>query len=149
MFGSIAITTRPAGARIFLDGSDKGLSRPGADPQGESDPMVISGLRTGAHRVEIEYEGRRSGIQRVNVSPGEAASAQLAIWVPDIRVQTISGKTVSGMLRQKNDLGDLVIQVSPKGAPISLLNTQVASSRKLNPGEVSKLLELLDSASDK
>jgi hypothetical protein len=144
MTGTVAVTTLPANAKVFIDGTEKGLSSSGAAAGNESDPFIISGLTRGSHVVEIEFNGRKSAPQRVNVTAGEAVSVQLAVWVPNVRVRTISGKSVTGMLREENDLGDLVIQTGPRAAPITLLKTQVARKEMLSAQESQALLEKLE-----
>jgi hypothetical protein len=54
--GSLFVSTTPEGARILLDGRERGVT-----------PKVIPGLAAGPHRLELEREGFKKKTARVVV----------------------------------------------------------------------------------
>lgn len=54
--GGIAVTSRPSGARVLLDGQDVGVT-----------PTVISDVAAGAHDLRIELDGYRPWLASVDV----------------------------------------------------------------------------------
>lgn len=63
-FGDISVTSDPAGARIFLDGEDTGLTT----------PAVLEQVRTGRHDVTVELDGYVPQSQSVVVSRSQTAA---------------------------------------------------------------------------
>ena len=58
--GGIRVTTRPAGARVFVDGEAQGFA-----------PVEVGTLRTGKHFIRVERPGFKIGGQIVEVTPEE------------------------------------------------------------------------------
>jgi hypothetical protein len=58
--GALRVETRPAGARVIVDGSAAGLT-----------PLVLDRLASGDHRVRIEQGGYRAVLSTVKVVGGE------------------------------------------------------------------------------
>jgi hypothetical protein len=58
--GSVFVETRPAGARVFIDGRDVGTS-----------PVDVPGVRAGSHVVRLELAGHKRWTASVSVVAGE------------------------------------------------------------------------------
>jgi hypothetical protein len=71
VLGSVAVTTTPVGARVFVDGRSRGVS-----------PLTIADLAAGDHRVAVERDAAKSE-RVVAVQPGTTASV----------VFTLAGRT--------------------------------------------------------
>ncbi len=57
--GSLRVTSRSSGARVRLDGQDVGAT-----------PLVIDGLRVGAHQIEVQEPGEPTRSRTVRVRAG-------------------------------------------------------------------------------
>jgi len=67
--GSIAVTSTPDGARIYLDGLETG----------EVTNAVLTNVPDGAHTVRVELDGYRTAETAVTVAAGETAEAAFAL----------------------------------------------------------------------
>ena len=69
--GSIRVTSTPTGARVFLDGTDKGLNT----------DCTLTKVSTGSHSLKLVMTGYTDFLTTVNVTTGQTAtvSATLAV----------------------------------------------------------------------
>jgi hypothetical protein len=59
-FGSLSVESRPAGAKVFIDGKPAGAT-----------PLTLPRLGTGEHEVRLEHEGYRRWSSSVKIVSGE------------------------------------------------------------------------------
>jgi len=71
--GSLYVVSRPADARLFIDGQAYGTA-----------PAVVPGLRAGRHVVRVELQGYRAWEQSVEVQPGQRVRVD-ATLLPESR----------------------------------------------------------------
>ena len=60
LFGSLTVESRPAGAKVFIDGQPAGAT-----------PLTLPRLGTGDHEVRLEHEGYRRWSSSVKIVSGE------------------------------------------------------------------------------
>ena len=65
-YGSLIVKTVPAGAMVWLNGEQRGVS-----------PITLSDLRTGPHQVRVTMEGYKELVQGVQVVPYSTESLHL------------------------------------------------------------------------
>ncbi|MBL8968779.1 MAG: PEGA domain-containing protein [Spirochaetaceae bacterium] len=68
MTGSIRALSEPAGARVFLDGKERGAT-----------PLLIEGLKAGDYELRFELEGHDAQVARLALGAGEPASFSAAL----------------------------------------------------------------------
>jgi hypothetical protein len=73
--GRVAVQSTPAGARVFVDGRDRGTT-----------PATVSDLERGEHRVRIIRDGYTTSERRIVLSP---ARPSLALAIPLAKVPEI------------------------------------------------------------
>ena len=78
--GSLKIITRPAGARIFIEAHDKGVS---VGPEGKEGFLLVKGLRPGKTNVWAEYKDQKSALQTVVIKRAETVDLTLDIPMPE------------------------------------------------------------------
>lgn len=66
--GSLRVASRPAGARVWIDGRERGRS-----------PLRVTGLPGGPHRVRLTHRSHRSTGRMVQVQPGQQAAVDLQL----------------------------------------------------------------------
>jgi hypothetical protein len=80
--GSLVVETRPAGARVVLDGKQIGVT-----------PLTLGDLRTGSHPLRIERAGYKTIVTSVVIKSGERARVAVSLelsgvpgpWMPPSR----------------------------------------------------------------
>jgi serine/threonine protein kinase len=80
--GSLVVESRPAGARVVLDGKSLGVT-----------PLTVPDLRTGSHPLRLERAGYKTLVTSVVIKSGERAriavtlelSGVLGPWMPPLR----------------------------------------------------------------
>jgi hypothetical protein len=84
-FGSIRVTSDPAGANVYLDNSIRGAT-----------PVTLEGIPNGPHTVLLRYDGYRDYSQDVTVMAGQnTVSAVLVPRATAVTSTTSSGGTVA------------------------------------------------------
>lgn len=82
LVGSLVVETRPAGARVVLDGKALGVT-----------PLTVPDIRTGSHPLRLERTGYKTLVTSVVIKSGERAriavtlelSGVLGLWMPPLR----------------------------------------------------------------
>jgi hypothetical protein len=82
LVGSLLVETRPAGARVVLDGKSIGVT-----------PLTVPDLRTGSHPLRLERTGYKTLVTSVVIKSGERTriavtlelSGVLGQWMPPLR----------------------------------------------------------------
>jgi hypothetical protein len=82
LVGSILFETRPAGARVVLDGKSLGVT-----------PLTVPDVRVGSHPLRLERAGYKTLVTSVVVKSGERARVAVTLelsgapgpWMPPLR----------------------------------------------------------------
>ena len=129
---SLSVASTPAGAVIFLDGTDTG----------KLTPAQFSLSKPGSHNVTLRRAGYLDQSSAVEVELGQPASVSLALKhlgnTDDIRAAGGKFKKVFGRGGDTSDMGIVSIKTQPKGAQI-MVNNRVLDKNTpfdfyLNPG---------------
>jgi sugar lactone lactonase YvrE len=93
LLGSMAVSSSPSGAKVYLDGEPKGQT-----------PIEISQVSVGNHQLRLSLRGYRDWMDQVAVEPGGRVSRQVAlalmagwVWVasePAGATATIDGRLI-------------------------------------------------------
>ncbi|MBO7483341.1 MAG: PEGA domain-containing protein [Kiritimatiellae bacterium] len=66
--GEVSISSDPAGARVVVDGIERGVT-----------PLVMGGVSRGRMRVRLSHPGYRDVTRELNVSPGDSLTLDVAM----------------------------------------------------------------------
>jgi len=117
--GLLELITQPAGAQVFIDGTDIGTT---TVAEGESDaisePLIIDTLEPGAHTVQLSKKGYESETIIVSIQKDRTATISQKLkrmFIPDTIVRTGSGpnETYIGVLKLTFDNGDIQMELRP------------------------------------
>ncbi len=123
----LQVITVPAGARIFVDGVYLGQTAP--KPRGESEPLVLTDLRPGTHKVYIEANGSQSRAKTVRLEKGMTSKVGLLIFEVDTVIATRDGKKLEGRFIHKKPDGDIVMALEGN----KLITVKAANIQMLQP----------------
>jgi len=96
--GTISVASTPAGANVFLDGSDTGLTT----------ACTLSNVSAGAHLVKLVKDGYADFQQNITVTAGQTAAVNASLTKNSIIVTF----PASGMIWAKGTSNDIRWQVS-------------------------------------
>jgi hypothetical protein len=82
--GSISVTSNPAGAKVYLDGTDTGLTT----------ACTINNVSPGTHAVKLVKEGYRDYEQSVTVTAGQTANVSATLTANSLVVTSPASGTV-------------------------------------------------------
>jgi serine/threonine-protein kinase len=130
--GRLLIRSRPAGARVFVDGRDRGLT-----------PATVPGLGRGSHRIRLVRGGYSTEDRRVVITSRSARSMTIALTrasQPSVQTSAPAASARTGQL-----VGALTIDSRPQGAAV-FIDGRLAGATPLNvpavpPGEHAVRLE--------
>jgi len=97
--GTISVSSTPAGAKVFLDGTDTGLTT----------SCTLNNVSPGAHVVKLVKDGYADFEQNVTVVAGQTATVSASLTKNSIVVTS----PASGTIWVKGTLNDIRWQVSP------------------------------------
>ena len=76
--------------------------------------LPLEHIKPGAYKIQLELDnGKRSGVETVQVGHGGAVVVNLTVYSADTEVITTADKTRRGMLRRKMDNGDVILAIRP------------------------------------
>jgi hypothetical protein len=104
-FGSIMVTSDPAGANVYLDNSIRGVT-----------PVTLEGVSNGPHTVLLRYDGYRDYSQDVTVMAGRNTVS--AVLVPRAAIGTSATSTSE--------------TVAATGSPVTVQSTPAALTGSLS-----------------
>ena len=88
--GALLIETKPAGARIVLDGSPKGQTA-------EGKPVIVANITPGAHTLRAEHPDYETAEQHVEVAPDTQGKVELILAPKPGRI-TVSTSPIRAMV---------------------------------------------------
>jgi len=102
-FGRVLVRSTPSGARVIIDGTDRGRT-----------PATIRDLGLGEHRLRIVRNGYATAERRVTVSPSQPSQS---LEVPLARAAAPDAAPKPGA-RPSAEAGALVVDSRPRGAAV-------------------------------
>lgn len=97
--GSIEVSTQPAGAAVFLDGRQVGVTK-AKGAGNRSEPFEIAAVLPGSHEVTVKLAGYGDETRTVNLDNSQAEKLAIKLkrqFTPDVEVITLGG-TYRGVL---------------------------------------------------
>lgn len=112
VMGSLEFKTRPAGAKVFVDGRFRGTTST-VDASSEwSDTYVIRDVLAGDHEIRFECPGHAAWTDHVQLEPQGVVQKKVTLrkaFTPDIRLTLVTGEIVEGV-RLSEDASTLVLR---------------------------------------
>ena len=132
--GRVVVRSTPTGARVFVDGRDRGAA-----------PATVTGLGQGEHRIRIVYDGYTTAERRVVLSPdrpsqtftvplAKAPVAPKASGSQTAKSPLVTPKPVVSEPAKADEAGLLVLDSRPTGATIILDGRAVGKTPLTVPG---------------
>lgn len=137
--GALDVVTTPPGCTVNLDGFLKGHTPTSEDGGRTSAPLRLNGLEEGEHVLRLEHPNGKPRVGRVRIRRGQTIDVRLKLWIIDTKVTLTDGTIKTGMLAEKNDYGDVVLEEAPKRFQ-RYLKPQVAEVSALSAEEAARLL---------
>lgn len=91
--GKIVIVSEPAGARVFLNDEDLGVTKPGASDV-VSQPLELDGLGPGEYRVQLVLSGYAHTPRKLTLAANQTVALQERLvrrFIADTRIRMRSG----------------------------------------------------------
>jgi len=127
--GRVLVRSTPSGARVFMDGKDRGQT-----------PVTIRELGEGEHRLRIVRDGYAAAERRVTLSaskPSQSLSVPLAREPRGRKTELVSPKPTAqpSAKAEAASLGALVIESRPPGATV-LIDGRPVGTTPMSLGDV-------------
>ncbi len=129
--GKMIVTSKPEGVSVLINDQIFGETKP-TDIPGISAPTEIKTIPEGEQTIKFVKSGYETQTITLEVKRGESTSHQIELkklFIPDYKVITTSGKTVTGMLKAKTPEG-IRLETS-KGVERTIRNAEIVSHGKL------------------
>ncbi len=113
-FGGLEIVTSPPNCEIVIDGHVKGATQAAGEFESESRPLRIKGLPRGRRLIKVKHPAGIEQQRAVNVKAEEITEVSpVKLWVINTKLVLEDGNTVKGKLIEKNEKGDVILELSP------------------------------------
>lgn len=140
--GSIAVTSRPPGCRVYLDGIFKGVT---SDDKGE---LLLTDLAAGPATMKVEHPSGVFASGPITITKGTTLERNATLWVPTHSLTLIDGKKIVGLLLEQNEHGDVVLEDRNRRAE-RFLKPQITDIRALSNEEITDFFKNADKDSEK
>lgn len=114
--GGLEITTEPAGARVFIDGKESGVTSATSNETDRiSDPLKIEHLQIGAREVKLTKKGYYDQTFSVNVEKNKTVTAHHQMkrrFIPNCEATTVEG-IYRGVLIESDGQGNIRLELRP------------------------------------
>jgi hypothetical protein len=135
--GALEIDTLPAGCQVSVDGVVMGTTAPPEGGDGLTGRLAIPDLLAGERAVRVEHPCGASVAGKLPVTVGGTLKRTLQLWVPNTQVTLLDGTVSTGMLRERNAQGDIVLALSPRPKDmVRYLKPRVREERPLTEAEM-------------
>jgi len=111
------VRSTPPGARVFVDGKDRGQT-----------PAAIADLGRGEHRIRVVRDGYTAAERRVVLSSSQPLQALSVPLSKEPRVRTNEAASSPAAPKAVAETGTLVIQSRPDGATVLVDGRQVGTT---------------------
>jgi hypothetical protein len=120
--GRLLVRSTPAGARVFVDGKEKGLT-----------PAVVRGLTQGAHRIRVMRDGFASEDRRIVIT---SARPSQSMTIPLERASNAASARNASLVPASGSrfIGGLTVVSRPPGASVFLDGKNLGTTPLSVPG---------------
>lgn len=140
--GSVAVTSRPPGCRVYLDGIFKGVTS--AD-KGE---LLLTDLAAGPATMKVEHSSGVFASGAITIAKGSTLEKNATLWVPTHCLTLIDGKKAIGLLLEQNEHGDVVLEDRSRRAE-RFLKPQITDIKTLTNEEIAEFFSNVDKDKEK
>jgi hypothetical protein len=112
--GRLLIRSTPSGARLFIDGKDRGQT-----------PATIRDLSQGEHRIRIARDGYADVERRIALSPRQPSQSLSIPLTRDVQKGLASPKPNA---QRSAEAGTLIVESRPSGAAVIIDGRQVGTT---------------------
>jgi hypothetical protein len=115
VLGRLEISTKPAGAKIVLDGKAVGSTKPQGGNAPRSQILTIENVPAGEHAVLVHLNGYQDASRKITVKANGTEQAYFTlsrIFTPDTEIETIRG-VYRGVFVKKDFFGAITLEMSP------------------------------------
>ena len=114
VLGRLEVSTKPAGAKILLDGKAVGSTKPQGDAP-RSQILAIENVPAGEHSIMAHLNGYQDVARKITVKANGTEQAYFTlsrIFTPDTEIETIRG-IYRGVFIKKDFFGAVTLEMSP------------------------------------
>lgn len=114
VLGRLEISTKPAGAKILVDGKAVGTTKAQGDAP-RSQILALENIAAGEHSVMAHLDGYQDVARKITIKPNGTGQLFLSlprVFTPDTEIETIRG-IYRGVLVKKDFFGAITIETSP------------------------------------
>ena len=115
VLGRLEVSTKPAGAKILLDGKAVGSTKPQGGNAPRSQILAIENVPAGEHSVMAHLNGYQDVARKITVKANGTEQAYFTlsrIFTPDTEIETIRG-IYRGVFIKKDFFGAITLEMSP------------------------------------
>jgi len=115
--GVLDITTEPAGAKVFIDGKECGVTaaKP-SETDRVSEPLTVDFLAAGAHKIMVTKKGFFDATFEVTIEKSKTTTHHQQLkqrFIPDCEVRTITDEVFKGVLTEVDPQGNVKLELKP------------------------------------
>ena len=115
--GVLAITTEPAGVKVFVDGRESGATVAKAgETDRVSEPLTIDFLSAGSHKVLLSKKGCYDVSFEVAIEKDKTVTRHQQMkqrFIPDCEVRTTKDESFKGVLVEVDPQGNVKLEIKP------------------------------------
>ncbi|MBR1588437.1 MAG: PEGA domain-containing protein [Kiritimatiellae bacterium] len=114
VLGRLEVSTRPAGAKILVDGKAVGTTKALGDAS-RSQILALENVAAGEHSVMARLDGYQDVARKITIKANGTGQLFLSlprVFTPDTEIETIRG-IYRGVLVKKDFFGAITIETSP------------------------------------
>lgn len=140
--GNVAITSRPPGCRVFLDGIFKGVT------SADRGQLLLTDLAAGPATMKVEHPSGVFASGAITILKGQTLERNATLWVPTHQLTLIDGKKITGLLLEQNEHGDVVLEDRSRRAE-RFLKPQITAITELTNEEITQFFSEADKDKDR
>ena len=138
--GGLEVITRPADCNIYLNGVLLGKTKEREDNPVYSEQLVIPNIMAGNYVLKIEHPSGAYVNGNITVPKHSNCVQRAMLWVPTHKLKLLDGSVIIGMLLEKNEQGDIVMEL-PTRRPERYLKPQIDSLDVMDAEEAKEVVE--------
>ena len=138
--GGLEITTRPPDCKVFLNGILVGRTRPDEDHAILSETLVVPNIKSGNYVLKIEHASGAFINGNITIPKNTNCVQKAGLWIPTHKLKLLDGSVIIGMMLEKNEHGDIVMEL-PNRHSERYLKPQIDSLDEMDLEEIKEAVE--------
>jgi len=115
--GIFDITTEPAGAKVFVDGKESGVTAAKPNETDRvSEPLSVDFLSAGPHKIMVTKKGFFDASFEVTIEKNKTTTHHQQLkqrFIPDCEVRTTTDEVYKGVLTEVDPQGNVKLEIKP------------------------------------